>query len=192
MNERQFFKARLYFTAIATTAIWALLVWNYFNGGIPRHHLLADKDLPAISNAWGALVIPLLAWFMTHLIQRRAFDKNAGTADSSEILQAECYGFAGALLFGAVLSAFFMFGYPDICGYMMLGLLASALFFPLYRAGCFLGYVFGMTFTFGAVLPTLIGTLLGLLAFVIYRVIRGGILYMGFKSGLAAKSPFQK
>ena len=187
MNESQFFKARLYFTAIAAIAIWALLAWNFFHGGIPRHHLLADKDLPSISNAWGALVIPLLSWILTHFIQQRAFHKKAGIQDSAKVLQSELYGFAGALVFGAVLSAFFLFGYPDICGYMMLGLLASALFFPLYRAGCFLGYVLGMTFTFGAVLPTIIGTVLGLMAFVIYRYIRGGLLYLGSKTGLWPK-----
>jgi hypothetical protein len=187
MSEKQFFKVRLWLSASVSVAIWGLLAWNFYHGGIPRHHLLADKDLPAISNVWGALLIPVLTWFLTYLIQNRAFGK---ANETRRVLRAELYGLAAALLFGAILSAFFTFGYPDICGYMLLGLLASSLFFPLYRPGCFLGFVLGMTFTFGAVLPAIIGTVLGLSAFLIYRYIRAGLLYLSFRSGLVSKSPF--
>ncbi len=33
---------------------------EYFNGGVVSHNLLAREDLPAISNWWGLLTVPLL------------------------------------------------------------------------------------------------------------------------------------
>ena len=34
------------------------------------------------------------------------------------------------------------------------GLLLLALFFPIYRSECFLGFVIGMSYTSGVILPT--------------------------------------
>jgi len=178
MNEEKFFKTRLYFTGIITIAIWMLLAWDHYHGGVPSHHLLADEDLPAISNWWGGLLLPLLTGLLTYRIQMRAFNNNIKISAGPNVLLRELYGFAGALVFGITLSAFFTFGYPDVCGYMILGLFAFAFFYPIYRAGCLLGFVIGMTFTFGAVLPTAIGSIIGLLGLVLYRFIRPGILYV--------------
>ncbi|MEJ5963779.1 hypothetical protein [Pedobacter immunditicola] len=43
MNEKMFYNRALYFAAILTIAVWALLGWQHFNGGVPSHHLLADN-----------------------------------------------------------------------------------------------------------------------------------------------------
>lgn len=48
------------------------LGWEYTHGGVPAHHLLNNPELPAISNWWGLLVVPLLVWFLVGRIQRRA------------------------------------------------------------------------------------------------------------------------
>jgi hypothetical protein len=178
MNKEKFFKTRLYFTCIITIAIGALLAWDHYHGGVPSHHLLANKDLPAVSNWWGGLLIPFLTGLLTYRIQRRAFNNNIKISAGPNVLVGELYGFAGALVFGISLSAFFTFGYPDVCGYMILGLLAFAVFYPIYRTGCLLGFVIGMTFTFGAVLPTAIGCIIGLLGLILYRFIQPGILYV--------------
>jgi uncharacterized membrane protein YccC len=67
-------------------------------------------------------------------------------------------GFVGALVFGVALSVAFQGGHDDTAGY-------------LFRAECVLGFVLGMTFTFGAVLPTLIGTIIATIsAFVFFYV----------------------
>ncbi len=50
MNKQQFAKLRLYATGFITIAIWTLLAWDHYHGGVPAHHILAKKDLPAISN----------------------------------------------------------------------------------------------------------------------------------------------
>ncbi|HSF52731.1 MAG TPA: hypothetical protein VLA71_03215, partial [Algoriphagus sp.] len=59
--------------------------------------------------------------------------------------------------------------------------LLAALFLPIYRAECLLGFVFGMTYTFGAVLPTLVGSILALIGAAIYLFIRRGIIFLGSK-----------
>jgi hypothetical protein len=92
------------------------------------------------------------------------------------------YGFAAALLFGIVLSAFFTFGNTEIPGYMLIGLLLLALFLPIYRAECLLGFVIGMTFTFGAVLPSGIGALLAVTGAILYLYIRRAILFITTKA----------
>jgi hypothetical protein len=179
MSEKVFSRTRLYFTGFATLAIGALLTWNYFNGGVPSHHVLADESLPLISNWWGALLIPSLTWFLTYRIQKRVYQVRNG--EKSKRLNHALIGFVTALIFAALLAAFFTFGFSDLPGYMLLGLLLAALFLPIYRAECLLGFVFGMTYTFGAVLPTGVGTILALIGAVIYLLIRRGIIYLSSK-----------
>ena len=177
MNERMFFKTRLYFTGIVTIAICSLLAWNHYHGGVPSHHILAREDLPAISNWWGGLLLPLLTWFLLYRIQKRIIHNNDEKSQVSKFSINMLYGFAGALFFGTLLSAFFTFGYSDVPGYMLKGLFLLALFFPIYRAECILGFVIGMTFTFGAVLPTVVGSILALIGVVLYLCVRPAILY---------------
>ena len=173
-----FFKVRLYFTVIVTIAIWSLLAWNHYHGGVPSHHILAREDLPEISNWWGGLLLPLLTWFLLYRIYQRLIRNNIETSKVSKFFVKILYGFAGALFFGIMLSAFFIYGNSDIPGYMLQGLLLLALFFPIYRAECILGFVIGMTFTFGAVLPTGIGSILALIGAVLYLYVRPAILYV--------------
>lgn len=177
MNKASFLRLRLYVTAAVTLAIWSLLVWNHYHGGIPAHHLLADKDMPSFSNAWGALVLPLLTWMLLYRVQQRIYPPQVGDAEPS-VINSAIYGFVIALIYGIILSAFFEFGYPDVTSYMTLGIFVLALFFPVYRAECFLGYVLGLTVSFGAVLPTTIGSILLLICFILYRFIRTPILHL--------------
>jgi hypothetical protein len=93
------------------------------------------------------------------------------------------YGFAGALVFGIALSVFFTLNYSGIPANMLKALLIAALFFPIYRAECLLGFVLGMTFTFGAVLPMLIGSVLATLGAVLYLLVRSlALKFLGFLS----------
>ncbi len=178
MSEKAFFKTRVYITVIITLSIWSLLTWNYYHGGVPSHHLLAREDLPAFSNWWGGLLLPLLAWFLSYRMQKRIYSGKEKNSKEVNIPAHIVYGFTGALLFGIVLSTFFTFGNEEVPSYMMMGLLALALFFPIYRAECFLGFVIGMTYTFGGVLPILIGSILALLGAVLYLLIRPAIVFM--------------
>ena len=177
MNEATFFRIRLYATAFVALAIGSLLTWNYYHGGIPSHHILADKDLPKISNLWGAVLLPLLTWFLLYRTQRRIFHQDNSHVENSSIRQV-AYSFAPSMVYGIILSALFSYSYTDMTGNMMLGIFVIALFFPVYHSECLLGYVIGMTFTFGAVLPTGIGSILALIAFVLFRGVRPAVLYV--------------
>lgn len=178
MDEKRFYTIRLLATGLVSLSIWLLLLWNHYHGGVPRHHILANKDLPSISNWWGGLLLPLLTWFLLYRIQQRIFRHNNTNSERSKYLTYSLYGFMGAFVFGILLSTFFSLGNSDIPGYLMMGLFPLAFFAPIYRAEYLLGFVIGMTFTFGAVLPTGIGTLLAFIGLVIYRVLRPGIRYI--------------
>jgi hypothetical protein len=177
MNSNQFFKTRMYLTAIVTIAILSLLIWNYYHGGVPSHHILQREDLPEISNWWGAVLLPMLTCFLLYRIQERINNNNVDKSVSKK-LTIVIYGFLGALSFGILLSTFFTFGNTEIPFYMLIGLLLLAMFFPIYRSECLLGFVIGMSFTFGVVLPTGIGTIFAILGVIIYRCIQPVLLYI--------------
>src|SRR4051812_43369688 len=113
MNKKFFFKTRVYFTGIVTIAIWSLLAWNYYHEGVPSHHILHREDLPAISNWWGGLLLPLLTWFLLYRIQNRTMRANVEPllvpSRHTNILSA----FVGALFFGILLSVLFILGYSS-------------------------------------------------------------------------------
>ena len=173
MKQATFFKKRIYCTILVTVFIWALLLWDYFHGGVPSHHLLQNKDLPSFSNWWGGILLPLLTWFLLYRAQVRIEKESTGSVVPNSFVAY----FLGALLFGIVLSVFFTLGNQDIPFYMLIGLLVLGFFLPLYRAECLLGFVIGMTFTFGGVLPILIGSILVLLCSVLYLVLRPVVLF---------------
>lgn len=174
MSEK-YFKARLYFTGVVTVAIWCLLIWDHYHGGVPGHHILARADMPEISNWWGGLLLPLLTWFLSFRVHKRIIKNDVYASGFPANI---FYGFFAALIFGIVLSTFFTLGNTEMPGYMLTGLLLTAPFLPVYRAECLLGFVIGMTFTFGAVLPTLAGSILALLSAVLYLIVRPAILFV--------------
>ena len=176
MNEYSSLKLRLYFTGLVTLAIWSLLAWNHFHGGVPSHHILARKDLPEISNWWGGLLLPLLTWFLLYRIHKRESINNSIKLNDTPFSLNVMYGFVAAVFFGVLLSTLFTFGSP-LTSYILLSVFPLAMFFPIYRAEYLLGFVIGMSFTFGAVLPTAIGSILALFSAVLYLYIRPAIIY---------------
>jgi hypothetical protein len=80
--------------------------------------------------------------------------------------------FAGALLFGAALAMLFTAGHTSATDYMVQALAVVALFYPIYRAEYVLGFVLGMTWTFGAVLPTIAACIFALVGAVIHLGVR--------------------
>ena len=163
---------------MVTFFVWTLLIWDYYHGGVPKHHILANKDLPAISNWWGGLLLPLITWFLLHRIQIRIIRQNEKNIENSKYWNHILYRFIGSLLFGTLLSVFFTSSYSNISGYLVLGLFPLATIIPVYRAECLLGFIIGMTFTFGTILPTGIGSIFGLVGALVYLILRPGMLYV--------------
>lgn len=137
---------------LAVIAAAAHLGWEYTHGGIRSHHLLNRADLPTISNAWGLLVLPVLGWLAGSVVARRA---SAAPSAARKALA----GFLGALAAGSALSVAFVAGSESAAGALFLGVLLFGLVFPTYRAEYLFGFVLGMTFVFGSILPTLFGLL---------------------------------
>lgn len=185
--QANFLRSRIYFTVIITLAIWGLLAWNYLHGGVPSHHILAREDMPSISNWWGGLSLPVLTWFLLYRAQKR-LNLLAAKKSMGEMKVKVAIGFGVGLLFGLLLSIFFVLGISELPGYMILSVFIGALFFPVYRAECLLGFVIGMTYTFGAVLPTAIGSILALVGALIYLLIRPAILFVISKFNQSSKS----
>lgn len=138
------------YTVVLGVAIAMLqLGWEYTHGGILRHHLLNNASLPAISNMWGLVVLPVLGALAAWAVARRARERPGALIPATA-------GFLGALLGGVALSVAFVTGGEAAATQVMMALLVAGVVFPVYRAEYLFGFVLGMTFVFGPVLPALV------------------------------------
>lgn len=169
MSGEHLQRLRLGSTALALLAELTHLAWEHFHGGILRHHFLNRADLPAISNWWGLLLLPALTWYLVGRINRRSappVDGRPGALPRSVMV-----GFAGALLFGILLSGGFALRQTALTQYLFQGLLLLAVLLRVYRAECVLGFVLGMTFVFGVVLPTAVASIIAALSMLLHRAL---------------------
>jgi hypothetical protein len=153
MSEKYFKKITYYLISIVVILELGHLFWEHFNGGVLSHHLLNRSDFPAISNWWGIIILPLLAWFSTTRIKKRITFPLNGVSIAPKIQNGILIGFFGMLIVSILQSLAFEFGYQNITMYMALGVLITGLFLPIYRAECILGHVLGAVFAFGPVIP---------------------------------------
>jgi hypothetical protein len=150
---------------VAFAVASAHLAWELTHGGIRSHHLLNQADLPAVSNSWGLLVLPLLGWITAYFVRRRA-------TTSARALAA---AFCGSLLLGLALSAAFRLDLSNVAAGLFFTILLSGLVLRTYRAEYAFGFVLGMTFVFGAVLPTLIAVVAGMVSVLAHFVVYPGV-----------------
>ncbi|MDP5138164.1 hypothetical protein ORJ04_19640 [Rheinheimera baltica] len=152
---------KLKYCVIAATILFvaAHLLWEHLNGGILSHHLMHHSDYPSISNWWGLLILPFLAWLSTLRIEKRVTLQPSDAPVRAKILRGALFGFFGMLVLSLVQSLSFSVGYESVAIYLSLGLVLVGLFLPIYRAECIFGYVFGSIVFTGAIIP-LIGILL--------------------------------
>jgi len=167
MRIRQISPMRVGLIALITLAELLVLAWEYTHGGVKSHHLLNRPDLPAISNWWGALLLPILSWFLISSILRRA-----GVDKARKVPVGMMAGFGGALLYGLLLALAFTLHYEALSTYLFLGMFLAAALLPIYHAEYLLGFVLGMTFTFGAVLPTIVGSLVAAVSAILHFLVR--------------------
>lgn len=172
MNNNTNLRFRIAFTLFVTLLIWVKLIWDYQHSGVPSAHLLHNPNLPKISNWWGGLILPVFVYILLLFISKRTINSL-----HKQGIQSIGIGFLCALLFGIVLSYFFKVG-TEIPNYMMLAAILLSVFIPLYRLEYYLGFVLGMTYVFGAVLPIIVGGVLCLLYLFNYKIIGGGVQYL--------------
>ncbi|WP_309670215.1 hypothetical protein [Gemmatimonas sp.] len=175
MDSVSFSRLRLRFTITVAVAIGSLLVWQHSHGGVPSHSFLARNDTPLISNWWGALILPVLTWFLTGRMGQRIAQHASDRATTNTEWRKIQVGYALALLYAIAVASTFMTGHKDISAGLFQALPVLALFVPIFRAECVLGFVLGLTYSFGAVLPVFIASILSLIGAVVYLVPRAVI-----------------
>lgn len=148
MTNQKIVRLQWYVVALATLFAVALLAWESTHGGVVSHHFLDRRDLPAVSNWWDLIVLPVLGWLASWFVLRRA-------AVEPKALPKAFATVLGALLASIAMSVSFTAGGGQITLYIYLAALLSGLVFPTYRAEYVFGFVLGAAFVFGAVLPTL-------------------------------------
>lgn len=171
MNNQRFLRGIS--TIVVAVAQGLFLAWQHVHGGIPSHHFFDRADMPAISSAWGGLLLPLMTWFLVGRVQKRVASQSGASKHYALV------GFLSALLFGVLLSIFFTLGKDAVSNAMFEALFPLALFLPIYRAEYLLGLVLGMAYTFGGVLPSIVGSVVAVITMVIYRYVRTGLLRIG-------------
>lgn len=143
----------------------AILAWDHFHGGVASHHLLANRALPAVSSWWGLLLTPILAWWAVAGVQRRAVRATAASR------VGPLAGFLCALAYGGVLALLFSRG-SALVEYLFFGLLALALVVRLWHGEYLLGFVSGMMFVTGPILPAMFGAVIALFSWLAHTVAR--------------------
>lgn len=156
--------SRLTLAALALLAEALHLGWEALHGGIVSHHLMQSADMPGMSNAWGLLILPALAAWAAGRLPR------PGAAPRDWLPVA--FGFALPLLLGAALSQAFQMKLQALTEALFFGLLLLALLLPAHRPQSLLGFVLGMSWTFGAVIPTLIGGVIAGLSWLLRQLAR--------------------
>lgn len=151
---------------------FACILWEYFNGGVVSHHLLAREDLPAFSNWWGLLTVPLLFWIAISIINRRQENEVISKSKFHENESAVFRRFLLALAFGILLSLLWEFNFRSILQYLILFPILVAFLMPVHLPEYLMGFVLGMVFTFGGILPILFGVILMLLCLIINKLVR--------------------
>lgn len=131
--------------AIGLACAIVQLTLEALGGGIQSHHLLNRADMPAISNAFGLLTLPAIGLALGWRARRLGGFTRAMWA-----------GLILSFLYGMALATGFEFGAQGLMQALFFGLFGVAILAPVYRAECIAGFVAGMAFTFGGVLPLLV------------------------------------
>jgi len=144
---------------------------EYFNGGVITHHLLAREDLPGFSNWWGLLSVPLLFWISITLINKRQNQKSKSEATAKKSKYLVLKRFLAALVFSTLISLLWEFKLEAYLQYIILFPFVIALFKPVHFPEYFMGFVLGLVFTFGGILPLIIGLVLLTISFLINKIV---------------------
>ena len=178
MNQVLFKKIGLAVLATVSVGIWALLIWQHYHGGVPSHSFLARKDMPSISNWWGGLLLPLLTYFSLYRIQKRIEGTGENNLITPPKLQSILLLFLLGITYTGLMSYCFVTDNSDVNGLLFQGLFLLAFIIPIYRIEFLLGFVMGMTYTFGAILPTFIGSLFVGISYIAHKFVYPFVLKM--------------
>lgn len=148
--------------AVASLVVLALVLahlsWEHTHGGVKSHHFLQRADMPAMSNWWNLLLLPVLAWWLGGRVVK-----------SGRCWQRVLLGGGMAVFAGIALSSAFLVGWEDAAAAVFGALILSTLVAPLFRSEYFFGLVLGLTATFGAVIALTLASVLAAIAWALQR-----------------------
>ncbi|HEY1975644.1 MAG TPA: hypothetical protein VGG89_03795 [Candidatus Baltobacteraceae bacterium] len=171
MTDKSAYRLDFYVIAFAVFFASAYLAWQATHGGVVSHHLLDQRDLPAFSNWWGLAIIPLTGGLAAWSVRRRA-------AVKPDALSSAMAAAFFALLAGVILSVAFMVDEGGSAPlFVLLAVLASGCIWPTYRGEYVFGFVVGMSFTFGLVLPAIIALLAAAISAALYFLVRPALVW---------------
>lgn len=160
-TERAPARLRLGIVALVAAFEAVHLAVEHLRGGIASHHLLADPTLPELWNGWGLVLLPLLAWYATG----RAFSR-AGLR--WRLHRPFAWRVAGGLLVGLALASAFELDAHTATRAVFGIAIVGGIALRAYRLDLALGFALGMAYTFGGVLPVLIGSAIAVLSAVLW------------------------
>ena len=165
-------KTKVLITGMVTLFIFSMLLWEHFHGGVASHHLLAQDNLPAVSNWWGGLLLPVLSWLLLGSIEKRIRKQSPESLLTSRQVRRMLGLFISGLVFAISIAVSFTHEYHLFLDNVVYLFFFLSLIIPIYYGEFILGFILGMAYTFGAILPTIFILLLAVIGLLIYRFIR--------------------
>jgi uncharacterized protein YacL len=178
MKKQTFAKIKFFSAGIVTILIFSSLFWEHFHEGVTSHHILQQQNLPSISNWWGGLLLPILTWFLLSRIEKRLIKKSSQTqeTDKNKFGREVISLFLSGLVLGVLISISFMNEFKPFLDNVLYIVILISFIIPIFYAEFILGFILGMTYTFGAILPTAFILIFAVIGIVSYRFIRPTIL----------------
>jgi len=165
-----FARVRIIATIVVAILIVCLLLWNHFHGGVPGHHILQREDFPEISNWWGVVVLPALAWITVGKVKKRLEQQRASSPGHATKINKTIGLFSTGLVIGMSIAISFINNYTPFLDNVPYMLLLLSLIIPIFYSEFFLGFVLAMTYTFGAILPTVFVLILSVIGFLLFKL----------------------
>ena len=164
LNQIQDFRRTKILVTLAVIVLMnGWLLWQFFHGGVPSHHILHQKDLPEISDWWGGLLLPILTWILLSKTQSRLLKQPESQKSKIIVL------FLAGLVLAIAIVISFTNDYKFFLDNVPYIFLLLSLIIPIYYSEFILGFILGMTYTFGVILPTAFVLILSGIGFLIYR-----------------------
>lgn len=164
-----------------TVLILCFLFWEHFHGGVASHHILQQQNLPVISNWWSGLLLPVLTWFLIGRTEKRIGNQASQGQQINKLHNKALLLFITGLGLGVLIATSFTNEYSVFLDNVPYIILVLSLIIPIFYAEFILGFILGMTYTFGAILPTVFILLLAIFGILTYRFIRPGIIMLIMK-----------
>lgn len=173
--------AKVLLTGTVTVLILCFLFWEHFHGGVASHHILQQQNLPVISNWWSGLLLPGLTWFLIGRTEKRIGKQALQGQQTKKLHNKALQLFITGLGLGVLIATSFTNEYIVFLDNVPYIILVLSLIIPIFYAEFILGFILGMTYTFGAILPTVFILLLAIFGILTYRFIRPGIIMLILK-----------